>query len=87
VVKSAQELLKEKIEKVRQEDEKERQIDPEKEYQWALLRGVTKRCRLYWLTNCALVHEPKCGGGGGVSCGVSANEYSRTQEFKETLEI
>ena len=37
MVKSAQELLKEKIEKVRQEDEKERQLDPEKEYQWALL--------------------------------------------------
>ncbi len=31
MVKSAQELLKEKIEKVRQEDEKERQLDPEKE--------------------------------------------------------
>jgi hypothetical protein len=40
VVKSAQELLKEKIEKVRQEDEKERQLDPEKEYQSALLRRL-----------------------------------------------
>jgi hypothetical protein len=28
-------------------------------------QGVTKRCRLYWLTNSALVYEPKCGGGGG----------------------
>jgi hypothetical protein len=37
-------------------------------------QGVTKRCRLSWLTNSALV-EPKCGGRGG-SCGVSANEYS-----------
>ncbi len=37
-------------------------------------QGVTKRCRLSWLTNSALVYEPKCGGGGG--CGVSANEYS-----------
>jgi hypothetical protein len=27
-----------------------------------------------WLTNSALVYEPKCGGGSG--CGVSANEYS-----------
>jgi SLIT-ROBO Rho GTPase activating protein len=26
-------------------------------------RGVTKRCRLSWLTNSALVYEPKCGGG------------------------
>ncbi len=35
-------------------------------------QGVTKRCRLSWLTNSALVYEPKCGGRG--SCGVSANE-------------
>jgi hypothetical protein len=28
-------------------------------------RGVTKRCRLSWLTNSALVYEPKGGGGGG----------------------
>ncbi len=42
MVKSAQELLKEKIEKVRQEDEKERQLDPEKEYQSALLRGLQR---------------------------------------------
>jgi hypothetical protein len=26
-----------------------------------------KRCRLYWLTNSALVYEPKCGGRGGVA--------------------
>ena len=26
-------------------------------------QGVTKRCRLPWLTNGALVSEPKCGGG------------------------
>ncbi len=31
-------------------------------------QGVTKRCRLTWLTNCALVYEPKCGGGGGTGC-------------------
>jgi hypothetical protein len=36
-------------------------------------QGVTKRCRLSWLTNSDLVYEPKCRGGGG-SCGVSANE-------------
>jgi hypothetical protein len=30
---------------------------------------------LSWLTNSALVYEPKCGGGRG--CGVSANEYSQ----------
>jgi hypothetical protein len=28
--------------------------------------GVTKRCRLSWLTNSALVYEPKCGGRRGV---------------------
>ncbi len=26
-------------------------------------QGVTKRCRLSWLTNSALVYEPNCGGG------------------------
>ncbi len=34
-------------------------------------RGVTNRCRLPWLTNSALVYEPRCGGergGGEVSC-------------------
>ncbi len=41
-------------------------------------QGVTKRCRLSWLTNSALVYEPKCGRGegGGVVCGVSDDEYS-----------
>jgi len=29
--------------------------------------GVTKRCRLSWLTNGALVYEPKCGGRGRVA--------------------
>ncbi len=33
-------------------------------------QGVTKRCRLSWLTNSALVYEPKCVG----CCGVSADE-------------
>jgi hypothetical protein len=30
-------------------------------------QGVTKRCRLSWLTNSALVYEPKCGRGEGVA--------------------
>jgi hypothetical protein len=47
-----------------------------------VFQGVTKRCRLSWLTNNALVNEPKCGGGEGRSCGVPANEYSCTQEPK-----
>ncbi len=38
-------------------------------------QGITKRCRLSWLTNSAPVYEPKCEGGGG-GCGVSAYEYS-----------
>jgi hypothetical protein len=33
-------------------------------------QGVTKRCRLSWLTISALVYA-----WGGGSCGVSANEY------------
>jgi hypothetical protein len=28
------------------------------------MQGTTKRCRLSWLINSALVYEPKCGGGG-----------------------
>ncbi len=28
-------------------------------------QGVTKRYRLSWLTNSALLYEPNCGGGGG----------------------
>jgi hypothetical protein len=30
------------------------------------IQGVTKRCRLSWLTNRALFYEPKCGGRGRV---------------------
>jgi hypothetical protein len=47
---------------------------------------VTKICRLSWLTDSALVYEPKCGGRGVGVCGVSANEYNCTQEVKQTLE-
>ncbi len=39
-----------------------------------MVQGVTKRCRLSWLTNSTLVYKPKCEG----SCGVSANEDSCT---------
>ncbi len=38
--------------------------------------GVTKICRLSWLTNSALVYEPNCVRKGGGGCRVSANEYS-----------
>jgi hypothetical protein len=38
-------------------------------------QGVTKKCRLSWLTNSALVGEPKCGRGGRGFL-VSANGYS-----------
>ncbi len=30
-------------------------------------QGVTRRCRLSWLTNSALTYESKCGGKGGSS--------------------
>jgi hypothetical protein len=30
-------------------------------------QGVTKRCRLSWLTNTAIVYEPKCGERGRVT--------------------
>ncbi len=33
----------------------------------SLIQGVTERCRLYWLTNSALVYEPICGGRGRVA--------------------
>ncbi len=42
-------------------------------------QGVTKRYRLSWLTNSALVYEPECGARGeSGSCWVSANEYTST---------
>jgi hypothetical protein len=38
---------------------------------------VTKKCRLSWLTNRALVYEPSTNEGGvSCGCGVSANGYS-----------
>ncbi len=36
---------------------------------WA--EGITKRCRLSWVENSAIVYEPKWGGGGGC-----CNEYN-----------
>jgi hypothetical protein len=39
---------------------------------------VTKGCRLSWLTDSALIYELNWGEGGGVS----ADEYSCTQEPK-----
>jgi hypothetical protein len=33
-------------------------------HQLIFYQGVTKRCRLSWLTNSALVYEPKCWGRG-----------------------
>jgi hypothetical protein len=35
-----------------------------------LQQGVTKRCRLSWLTNSALIHEPKCEGSQPMSTAV-----------------
>jgi hypothetical protein len=44
-------------------------------------QGVTNRCRrLSWLTNSALLYEPKCGGGGEY--GVLANGFSWARIFK-----
>ncbi len=41
---------------------------------------IIKRCRLSWLTNCALVYEPKCVGvgGGGELRGLSQWEQLYT---------
>jgi hypothetical protein len=48
-------------------------------------QGVTKRCRLSWLTNSALVYEPKCGGRGVVAWSQPMSTYSCTQEPKYTF--
>jgi hypothetical protein len=44
-------------------------------------QGVTKKCRLSWLTNSALEYGPKYGERG--CCEVSANEYVPTAEHME----
>ncbi len=53
------------------------------------MQGVTNRCRLSWLTNSALIYEPKCGGGGVAGqwvqlCTWSPNKLWRTN-FKFNL--
>ncbi len=51
--------------------------------------GATKRCLLSWLTNSALLYEPKCGGGGelrGLSQWVQL--YTRAQiNFRDLTPI
>jgi hypothetical protein len=37
-------------------------------------QGVTKRYHLSWLTDSALVYEPKCGGRGGVAVSQPMNK-------------
>jgi hypothetical protein len=55
-----------------------------------IMQGVTKRCRLSWLTNSALLlyeyMSPNAGGEGGF-CGVPANKYSFAHGAQITLEI
>ncbi len=52
---------------------------------FALTQGFTKRCRLSWLTNSALVHEPKCRGRGGIA--ESQLMSTAVQMEPKTLEI
>jgi hypothetical protein len=47
-------------------------------------QGVTRRFRLSWLTNSALVYEPKCGGRGEVA-GSQPMSTAVHMELKETL--
>ncbi len=57
---------------------------PENLIQVAILVGnqeVTKRCRLSWLANSALVYGPKCGGKGGIA------GYSCAQEPKKIWDL
>jgi hypothetical protein len=46
-----------------------------------LARGVTKRCRLSWLTNSAPVYESKGGGGNGGSQPMSIQLYTGGQIY------
>jgi hypothetical protein len=48
--------------------------------------GVTKRCRLSWLTNNALVYEPKCWVGGGGVAGSQPMSTAVQMEPKKTSE-
>ncbi len=45
---------------------------------YSAYQGVTKRCRLSWLTNSALVYEPKYEGRGGELRGLSQCEQLYT---------
>jgi hypothetical protein len=45
------------------------------------MQGVKNICRLFWLTNSALVYEPKCGGRGG---GVAESQIKNTAVHMET---
>ncbi len=47
-----------------------------------LFPGGLQRDVVFWLTNTALVYEPKCGGKVGVLWSQQASEYSYTQEPK-----
>jgi hypothetical protein len=49
-------------------------------------QGVTKRCRLSWLTNSTLVYEPKRGRGRGVT-GSQSTSAAVHMVANETLEI
>ncbi len=51
------------------------------------LQGITKRCRLSWLTNRTLVFSMSPNAGGECGDGVSANEYSCANGAQKTLEI
>jgi hypothetical protein len=47
-------------------------------------QGVTKRCRLSWLTNSALVYEPKYGGRGELrGLSQSVNDYLERKKIAE----
>jgi hypothetical protein len=63
----------------------ERSVTPANQCSWSFSissvslrwsRGSTKRCRLSWLTNSALVYKPKCGGEGGGGGGPGSQPMS-----------
>ncbi len=45
------------------------------------IQEVTKRCLLSWLTNSALVYEPKCEGGGGGGLRARSQMSTAVPEF------
>ncbi len=59
---------------------------------WRVKTGVTKRCRLSWLTNSALVYEPKCRGIGRGSQPMSAAVHMEPKKpnwmyYMKTVEV